>query len=185
MSSEQQQSHSVKDVFAVKRHSADLVFAVVMLLAIGLLLSQIPQQTKFFNGLRLFAQPAIWPVMALAGMLIFFIPYLAFAISKHRKHPNAIGPELLHWLKALEYPVWFLAYVYLVPYVGYLLATLVFCASLTWRLGYRSLKTIGIAMLSGLAVIILFKSFLQVRIPGGAIYEYLPAAIRNFMILNL
>ena len=32
--------------------------------------------------------------------------------------------------------------------------------------------------------VLVFKSMLSVKIPGGEIYEYLPAALRNFMILN-
>ena len=33
-------------------------------------------------------------------------------------------------------------------------------------------------------VVLIFKSFLQVKIPGAAIYEYLPGALRSFFILN-
>ena len=35
----------------------------------------------------------------------------------------------------------------------------------------------------GLFTVVLFKSLLQVKIPGGAVYEFLPGALRNFMIL--
>ena len=40
------------------------------------------------------------------------------------------------------------------------------------------------AVLFGLATVVVFKSFLSVKIPGGMIYEYLPGAIRTFFILN-
>ncbi len=37
----------------------------------------------------------------------------------------------------------------------------------------------------GIAVVVLFKSILQVKIPGGEIYSIFPEAIRNFLILRL
>jgi hypothetical protein len=43
---------------------------------------------------------------------------------------------------------------------------------------------LGSAVLVALAVVVVFKSFLSVKIPGGAIYEYLPDALRSFFILN-
>ena len=86
--------------------------------------------------------------------------------------------------KAIEFAGWFLVYVLVVPTIGYLLATLLFCLLLTWRLGYRSKSRLVAAALTGLAVVLVFKSMLSVKIPGGEIYEFLPAALRNFMILN-
>ncbi len=35
------------------------------------------------------------------------------------------------------------------------------------------------------AAMVLFKTLLEVRIPGGLVYEYLSGALRSFMILNL
>ena len=78
-----------------------------------------------------------------------------------------------------------MAYVFVVPVAGYLPVTLAFCAALTWRIGYRDWRIIVAAMATGAATVILFKAFLSVRIPGGAVYEYLPAALRNFMILYM
>ena len=40
-----------------------------------------------------------------------------------------------------------------------------------------------IAAIGGAAIIVvIFKSFLQVMIPGGAIYEALPGGLRQFML---
>jgi hypothetical protein len=36
----------------------------------------------------------------------------------------------------------------------------------------------------GFSIVVIFKSFLEVKIPGGAIYELLPNALRSFFILN-
>jgi len=36
----------------------------------------------------------------------------------------------------------------------------------------------------GFCIVVIFKSFLEVKIPGGVIYEFLPNVLRNFFILN-
>jgi hypothetical protein len=40
------------------------------------------------------------------------------------------------------------------------------------------------SVLTALSIVLVFKTFLEVKIPGGAIYEYLPDTLRTFMILN-
>jgi hypothetical protein len=40
------------------------------------------------------------------------------------------------------------------------------------------------SVLIALSIVLVFKTFLEVKIPGGIIYEYLPDTLRNFMILN-
>ena len=57
-------------------------------------------------------------------------------------------------------------------------------ALIVLRLGYRSRAMMWISLGFGGAVVVLFKGLLSVRIPGGAIYEYLPGALRSFFILN-
>ena len=69
--------------------------------------------------------------------------------------------------------------------VSRLPATVLFCLVLTYRLGYRGAKFHVAAALTAVATVVVFKSFLGVKIPGGAVYEYLPAALRNFMVLHL
>ena len=39
-------------------------------------------------------------------------------------------------------------------------------------------------MLTGIATVVIFKSLLGVKIPGGLVYEYLPGTIRNVMIVR-
>ena len=77
-----------------------------------------------------------------------------------------------------------MAYVYLMPLLGYLPATLVFMCLLTLRLGYRNLRYLLIAAVIAIAIVLFFKTALAVKISGGAIYEYLPDGLRNFMIIN-
>ena len=40
------------------------------------------------------------------------------------------------------------------------------------------LGVVGLAF----AIVVIFKAFLQVKIPGGGIYEALPSALRSFML---
>ena len=99
------------------------------------------------------------------------------------KTTGSVSAELFDWLRALEFAGWFLVYVLVVPVVGYMLSSLAFCSLLTWHLGYRSKNHLMAPALTGLAVVLIFKSMLSVKIPGGQIYEYLPDALRNLMIL--
>ena len=92
--------------------------------------------------------------------------------------------EFKIWLSVFEWAGWFLAYVALVPILGYLPMTLLFAPMLTWRIGYRDRLMLWISIGFALFVVLVFKSFLQVKIPGAAIYEYLPSALRSFFILN-
>ena len=75
-----------------------------------------------------------------------------------------------------------MAYVLIVPYLGYLPSTIIFISILTLRVGYRDLKFMGAAVAVGFAVVVIFKSLLQVKVPGGQIYEFLPDGIRAFML---
>ncbi len=84
----------------------------------------------------------------------------------------------------LEWAAWFLVYVWLVPIIGYLPMTLIFAPVLTWRMGYRTRLVLWSSVAFGFLVVVVFKSLLQVKIPGGALYEILPGALRNFFILN-
>ena len=77
-----------------------------------------------------------------------------------------------------------MVYVWLVPIVGYLPMTLIIAPLLCYRLGYRDRKILWAAAGVGLTIVVVFKAFLDVKIPGALLYEYLPGGIRNFMILN-
>ncbi|MEZ5478349.1 MAG: hypothetical protein R3E95_12975 [Thiolinea sp.] len=84
----------------------------------------------------------------------------------------------------MEYALWFLLYVWVVPIIGYLPATLLFMPLLALRAGYRDKRQLLSMVAIGFVIVLLFKSFLAVKIPGGAIYEYLPDGLRSFMLLN-
>ena len=92
--------------------------------------------------------------------------------------------EAKRWLQVIEYCIWFIAYVWVVPNLGYLISTLIFLPALAYRAGYKNKKMITYAVGIGFSIVVIFKSFLEVKIPGGAIYEFLPNALRSFFILN-
>jgi len=159
-----------------------LLFAVLFALFTAFLLSQLTSETRFTPGKQLFAQPRFWPGASVIGMFVFGLGYVISLFINRDDTSGGVIHELAQWLKSFEYFAWFMAYVFAVPVVGYLPTTLLFMFLITLRLGYRSKKTITAALLCGFLVVLLFKTGLSVNIPGGAIYEYLPKALRSFMI---
>ena len=106
-------------------------------------------------------------------------------LTRLRSGLAGAGTEAIIWARSLEYLVWFMVYVWLVPIVGYLPVTLIFAPLLAFRLGYRSKQMLLLAAAMGFLIVVFFKAGLSVKIPGGMAYEYLPDAIRNFMIVYL
>lgn len=156
-----------------------LVFALVFFVFAVFLLSMLSSETRYSSGKQLFAQPRFWPGAAVLGMVLFGLGHLW---NCFKTRGGKVGPELFLWIRSLEYLTWFMAYVFVVPLIGYLLATVVFMVLLVFRLGYRSSRMLIKAAIVGLIVVLIFKTGLAVRIPGGAVYEYLPQALRSFMI---
>ncbi len=170
-----------QDMFKRYRRPGDIVFSVVFLVFSLFMLSQIGEQTVWKKGTKLFAQPSFWPAVSLGFMSFFAILHLIGSACSPRIEGR--WSEVLLWFRSLEYVAWFLVYVAAVPVIGYLLATIIFAVLLSFRLGYFSLKMGLIAALTGIIVVLLFKTFLQVKVPGGQIYEYLPDGWRSFMLI--
>lgn len=164
--------------------AAGFLFAVLAFAFAILLLTQVGTQVTWSSSKTFTNQPGFWPVMAICGMVVFgFFEVLNQWRSRPRNPISNAIPEILHWLAGVEFAVWFLAYVLIVPYLGYLGSTAIFAGLLTLRVGYRSRSLVLSAILTGIAIVIVFKSFLSVKIPGGVIYEFLPDAVRNFFII--
>ena len=159
------------------------MFALALLAVSVLLISQIGGQTRWTENTKLFAQPRFWPAVALGGMTLLAALHLWRLPWRHVTRYDRF--EARKWSRALEYAVWFMGYVLAVPIAGYLPVTLIFVPLLAWRMGYRTPAMMAISLGFALAVVVLFKSFLSVKIPGGAVYEYLPDTVRSFFILNL
>ncbi|MDF1728427.1 MAG: tripartite tricarboxylate transporter TctB family protein [Sulfitobacter sp.] len=173
-----------QDLFQRYRRPGDLVISIAALLFALFLLISLPTQTTWIKGQSLFAQPAFWPAVAVISMVLFSGLHFLGAIVSPRIPGRS--QEILYWFKALEYPVWFLAYVALVPWLGYLPSTIIFTVALSFRLGYRGWKWTGIATIFSIIVVILFKGFLRVKIPAGEIYSLLPPGdFRLFVMIWL
>ena len=158
------------------------VFAAGFLIFALFLLSQIAVETAPAKSGNIVAQPRFWPAVGTVTMVTFAIPHLL--LQWRSRLPGRLA-ETRVWLGSVEFCLWFMLYVAAVPVTGYLAATLAFTVLLAIREGYRDRKSIIAAAGIGFAIVFVFKSLLSVRIPGGAVYEYLPSGLRSFMILNL
>lgn len=173
-------TQTLQALFKRYRRPGDIVFAVLFFAVALFLLSQLGQQTQVKEGARLFAQPRFWPAVSLSGMAIFAgLHLLGSALST--RIPGRWG-EVGLWLATLEFALWFVIYAMIVPMIGYLPATLLFCVALTARAGYRRAIAFGGAALGAVVIVVVFKSLLQVKIPSGAVYEGLPDGIRQIML---
>ena len=160
---------------------AGTLFLLLLLVLVFFLLFQIDAETRYSAKGKLFAQPRFWPAVGVGGMALFGLAHLALTF-RHRV--PGWTTEVITWLRAFEYYGWFMIYVVVVPIIGYLPATLIFMPLLALRQGYRETRTWLLAALVGFGIVLIFKTGLAVKIPGGALYEYLPGALRNFLIVN-
>lgn len=160
-----------------------LIFAAGLVAVSALLLAQIGTQTVWVEKTRLVAQPRFWPAVGLGAMVL--LGGLHLWRLPWWRNTSDDWQETRRWLAVMEYAAWFMAYVLLVPVLGYLPVTVAFVLALGWRMGYRSRAMMLTGIVFALAVVVLFKGLLSVRIPGGAIYEYLPGALRSLAILYL
>ena len=182
----EQEQRDVIDIFAVEERPGAVVFAVAVCLGALVLLTQINEQTKWLNGSALLVQPRFWPGLCLTGFAFFALCHFFGALARHRQfrqYSFLPSDELSNWARPLEYALYFMAYVFLVPQLGYLPTTLLALPALVFRLGYRHPSKLIAAALIGLCTVVVFKTLLQVRIPGGRWYELLPDGLRNVFIL--
>jgi len=157
-----------------------LSFALLFFAVMVFLLFSIGEQTRWVSGKALTSQPRFWPAVTLGLTAFFSAAYLLTTVVSRAKFDG--GREWLQWLRAVEFVIWFAAYSALVPILGYLIATVLVCVSLTWRLGYRSANYLKAALVSGISIVLFFRVLLGIHIPGGALYEKLPQPLSNFML---
>ncbi|MEM1073387.1 MAG: tripartite tricarboxylate transporter TctB family protein [Pseudomonadota bacterium] len=171
---------TLQDLFKRYRRPGDLVFAVIFLLFSLFLVLNVQSQTTWATNTKLLAQPAIWPYAAVITMVMFSALHLISSLVS----PAIEGRwrEVGFWIRSVEFAGWFMIYVILVPQLGYLPASVVFAVALTFRVGYRSTGHLLSAAGFGALVVLIFKSLLQVKVPGGALYEVLPDALRSLML---
>lgn len=158
------------------------LFAMLFLALTIALLSQVPAQTRWVEGTRLFAQPRFWPAVGIGGMALFGLLHL-WRLPRRRLVRTDLREGNL-WVFSLEFFAWFMAYVWAVPMIGYLLCSITFVPLMAYRLGYREPKVLWTGALFGFSVVFIFKTVLDVKIPGAAIYDLFPPVARNFLIIN-
>lgn len=174
---------SAQELFRRYRAPGDLVFAVAFLIFSGFLASRLGDQVTWTSGTRFTMQPAFWPTVSVIAMTVFAALHWIGSICS----PRIPGrwEEVWFWFRALEYGTWFIAYVLLVPKLGYLVASVLFTVVLLLRVGYRGWVPLSAGVALATVTVVLFRAVLQVKVPSGALYEYLPGAIRSFSRLYL
>lgn len=170
------------ELFMRERRPGDLVFAALFFVISLLLAAVLPSQAQFVANTKTVAQPAFWPLVGLTMMVGFGAIHLASSINSPRIRGRL--KEVFFWIRSLEFVGWFMAYVWVIPELGYLLSSIVFVVLLSVRLGYRGWIMLGSGALFAICIVLIFKTGLGVALPTGAIYSYLPDSIRNFMMVN-
>jgi len=171
---------TLKVLFKRYRRPGDIVFAAGFLIFSLFLLSQLFDQTVYKPRAKLFTQPRFWPAASLIGMTGFAALHLLGSALSERIAGR--WTEVLLWASSLEYVAWFVGYAAVMPFAGYLPSTLIFALLLTYRVGYRSRIYYVGASVSAILIVLLFKTFLQVKLPSGQIYEALPDGLRQIML---
>lgn len=171
---------TLQNLFRRHRRPGDIVFAWFVFLLSAFLILHIADQTAWKSGSKLFAQPRFWPGVSLGCMTLFAGFHLLGSAFSERIQGR--WQEIWLWVSALEYAAWFIAYASILPYTGYMTTTIVFAVALCFRAGYRSRGMLIAAALSALAIVLLFKTLLQINLPSGLIYESLPDGLRQIML---
>ena len=162
-----------------------LLTSCVFTLVSAVLLVLLPVETATVSRPKITEQPWFWPSIGLSLMFIFSISFSIVSALSWRTQEYSLIDEckvIQRWLRPLEFALWFLVYVSLVPTLGYLLSTILFSCALSARMGYRTRQQQLIMAGFGLFVVIFFKTLLQVNIPAGTIYNYLPSPLSAFMM---
>ena len=174
------QPRAWQTAFRRERRPGDIAFAWIFLALSLFLLSQIGVQTAWKDGGKLFAQPRFWPAVSLSAMAVFAALHVIGSYLSPRIHGR--WREVLFWVRGVEFAGWFIAYAMLVPRIGYLPATLLVVLTLLMRSGYRTSRAFLAGALVSVTVVVLFRAVLQVKLPGGAVYQYLPDGLHQLML---
>ena len=121
-------------------------------------------------------------ILAPAALANLVLSLRAAAQRRRQRLPNRTAYELEMWVRALEYVAYFFAYTAAVLTFGYLLSTLAMALFLTFRLGYRTWRWMGLAFVTALAIVLIFKTLLEIKITNNIwLYNLLPEAWGGFM----
>lgn len=155
-----------------------------MLRQLGLLEGE-GRMTRFGRILRQgWVMPAIClAILVPAALLNLRKSWLTHQWCKRFRQPLDMSYEASKWLSALEFVAWFIAYTLAVPVLGYLVSTLIFGTALPWRMGYRGWRWFGICLGTSFAIVLLFRTGLQIKTPVNIwLYSFLPDGAQGFML---
>lgn len=136
---------------------------------------------------RILKQGWVAPMLCLmvlvpAAIANFYGSWRAYRWRHRFRLPTDARYEIGQWLRALEFVLWFIVYTALVPVLGYLVATLILGTALPWRLGYRGPRWLAICLATSLAIVLVFRTGLQIRTPVNIwLYESFPPATESFL----
>ena len=184
----------VADLFKFQRGRADLLLSALILgMALLMLLTFFDQSGWADRDLpqkrlgKVLKQPWIGPVIALLILVPAALGNLGLSLRRalldRRKHrPNKTRYEVVQWLRAIEFIVYFIIYTRSIEIVGYLIATVIFAMLMVVRLGYRSWRWVGIAAGVSFLSVVFFRTLLQIKTPVNIwLYNQLPEGLERFM----
>ncbi|MEM8701635.1 MAG: tripartite tricarboxylate transporter TctB family protein [Pseudomonadota bacterium] len=174
---------TLQELFRRHRRPGDIVFALLFLGFSIFLLSQVYGETSWVKRTKWFAQPRFWPAVSLIFMTFFALLHFIGSLCS----PRILGRwlEVVFWLRSIEFVLYFLLYVAIVPLLGYLPSTVLFTCLLTTRVGLATPRFLMAASAFAICVALIFRAFLQVKIPAGQLYEAFPDPLKAFALTYL
>lgn len=137
---------------------------------------------------RILKQAWVVPMLCLMVLVPTALLNLRSSYNEHQwrrrfQQPTSAKFEFAKYLAALEYVVYFILYTIAVPYLGYLVSTIILGCYLPLRLGYRTPRWVLISFTTSFLSVVLFRTFLQIKTPGNIwLYDQLPIAQKAFML---
>ncbi len=137
---------------------------------------------------RILKQSWVAPLLCLLVLVPAALWNLRASLKEHQWRKRFLLPtsarfEVAKFAAALEFVAYFIIYTLLVPVLGYLVSTLLMGTLLPWRLGYRGRTWFVRSLVSSFAVVVVFRTFLQIKTPVSIwLYDQLPTALRGFML---
>ncbi len=189
-----EQKFKIEDLFEFKRRDGDLFLSLICLLFAAFIIFHFSSETGWEDRTldhkrfgKILKQPWVGPMACVSILLpaALFNLISSFGRWKYKKRnliPNRFLYEFSIWLKALEFIAYFLIYTLSIRYLGYFLSTVLFGVFLTNRLGYTSLRWQIRTILTTVAIVLIFRTFLKIKTPVYIwLYEFFPKDIETFM----
>lgn len=130
-------------------------------------------------------RPPLAPAVALSVLVLANVLTLWKEIAALRRAPprpeewDGLRAGLRGWLRPLEFLAYFTAYLWVLKWIGYFPATLIFVTGLLLRVGLRTPRWLMIGALTALALTLIFRMGLGVWMPASPLYDLLPGALRT------